>query len=149
MAGEHGTASPRGLSRLRRDKNLANDSTNSLASASSKDLAAPAMEEGGLRHSMDHALDKVIAKARRSSDDRRGSNDSAGGNRLSALVNRRRKSKQKDAGLTDSRPISVRSGDSAGDLSSALTAGNRSDLSLADGSGNSSLLTDGYSEDER
>jgi hypothetical protein len=137
----------RGLSRLRRnkDKDQANESAVSLDSHQSNSTN-DAGEGIGLRGSVDGLMVKVKSKARRSIDARRGSDESASGNRLSTLLDRtRRGSKQKNStSPMRNRPLSVHSGES-GD--NALRR-NHSDVSLANGSGNSSLLTEDYSDSE-
>nr|OQO29678.1 hypothetical protein B0A51_02583 [Rachicladosporium sp. CCFEE 5018] len=135
---------PRGLSRLRR-KDLPNASTNSLAS----DVSSNGGDSGdgsGLRSSVDGLLEKVKTRAKKSVDDRRDSDDSTTGSRLVAFIDRkRRSSKQKNGtGPSDSRRSSVQHGES----DSLDLPRSRSDLSLGDGSGNSSLLTDDYSDEE-
>jgi len=161
LSGDTIDHSPRRLSRLRlRDR--INASTSSLASNNSSGgnddpgSGEPARPEssggvgGGVRASMDKLKDRV---SRRSSDGRRGSNDSssaagAGGNRLSALVHSRsrRKSKQIEDANMVSRALSAHSTGSGEGLG---LSGNVSESSLVAGSDQSSLLTDGYSDSER
>ena len=139
-----GTPSPRGVSKLRgRNKGLASTSTSSLPNssgdsddASSKLAPRDAGDgNGGLRASVGTAIDKVKDRTRRRSvDDRRNSDDVSGG-RLSALLSKtKRKSKRDDTGDGPDRTFSV---DSVN-----ISPGNRSELSLVDGSGSSSLFTD-------
>lgn len=148
------TASSRGVSRLRRNNDGAeannqnnNQSTSSLPSRASSttgdDSADPDM-----RAHMDSALDKVKERTRRSTDERRGSEESASNKRLSALLDRGgRKWKRKEKNTAgNGNTLSVHSGESAGDL--ALSDHNRSDGSLLDEDGNSSLLTDDGSDIE-
>ncbi|KAI6837008.1 hypothetical protein KC367_g702 [Hortaea werneckii] len=134
---EHNTASPRRtLSKLRRNKGVANASTNSLASGSAD---GDDSSEGGLRVSMDAALEKVRGRARRkSADDRRGSEDTAS-RRLSGLISRKKPASKRDKqGLE--RNLSAPSGEDSLSIS-----GNRSEGSLLD-SGRSSQFTDDDSE---
>ncbi|KAI6877980.1 hypothetical protein KC360_g8905 [Hortaea werneckii] len=134
---EHNTASPRRtLSKLRRNKGVANASTNSLASGSAD---GDDSSEGGLRVSMDAALEKVRGRARRkSADDRRGSDDTAS-RRLSGLISRKKPASKRDKqGLE--RNLSAPSGEDSLSIS-----GNRSEGSLLD-SGRSSQFTDDDSE---
>lgn len=134
---EHNTASPRRtLSKLRRNKGVANASTNSLASGSAD---GDDSSEGGLRVSMDAALEKVRGRARRkSADERRGSDDTAS-RRLSGLISRKKPaSKRERQGLE--RNLSAPSGEDSLSIS-----GNRSEGSLLD-SGRSSQFTDDDSE---
>jgi len=87
---------------------------------------------------MDAAVDKVKERTRRSVDEGGGSSDTSG-KRLAGLIPRRKK-------LEVQRSLSTQSGDSGnGTLS---ISGNRSETSLPDGSGRSSLLTDDNSDDE-
>lgn len=89
---------------------------------------------------MRSSIDKVRERTRRSTDERRGSEESASGKRLSALIGRgskRLKLKEKNTG---NNTLSVHSGES-GDLAV-------SDSSLLDDDGNSSLLTDDCSDNE-
>ncbi|KAI7427147.1 hypothetical protein KC336_g6067 [Hortaea werneckii] len=134
---EHNTASPRRtLSKLRRNKGVANASTNSLASGSAD---GDDSSEGALRVSMDAALEKVRGRARRkSADDRRGSDDTAS-RRLSGLISRKKPASKRDKqGLE--RNLSAPSGEDSLSIS-----GNRSEGSLLD-SGRSSQFTDDDSE---
>ena len=132
------TPSPRNLSRLRRNKDVANASTNSLASGSAD---GDDSSEGGLRASMDAALDKVRERARRKSvDDRRGSDDTAN-RRLSGLFPRKKKASRKGSRGPE-RNLSTPAGDDKLSIS-----GNRSESSLLD-SGHSSLFTDDASDQE-
>ncbi|KAI7127766.1 hypothetical protein KC352_g31779, partial [Hortaea werneckii] len=115
---EHNTASPRRtLSKLRRNKGVANASTNSLASGSAD---GDDSSEGGLRVSMDAALEKVRGRARR-------------------LISRKKPASKRDKqGLE--RNLSAPSGEDSLSIS-----GNRSEGSLLD-SGRSSQFTDDDSE---
>ncbi|KAI7513991.1 hypothetical protein KC347_g991 [Hortaea werneckii] len=134
---DHNTASPRRtLSKLRRNKGVANASTNSLASGSAD---GDDSSEGGLRVSIDAALEKVRGRARRkSADDRRGSDDTAS-RRLSGLISRKKPASKRDKqGLE--RNLSAPSGEDSLSIS-----GNRSEGSLLD-SGRSSQFTDDDSE---
>ena len=149
---DQGAPSPRGaLSRLRRNKGPANASTNSLASASADDNDS-SEGGGGLRASMDATLERVKSRTKRAVEDRRGSNGDDGssrrgskddsGRRLSNLIPRRKRASKPNL----ERNLSAHSGDSAEGRS---IASNHSDLSLLDGSGRSSLLTDDNSDTER
>ncbi|KAI7287285.1 hypothetical protein KC345_g626 [Hortaea werneckii] len=134
---EHNTASPRRtLSKLRRNKGVANASTNSLASGSAD---GDDSSEGGLRVSMDAALEKVRGRARRkSADERRGSDDTTS-RRLSGLISRKKPAFKRDKqGLE--RNLRAPSGEDSLSIS-----GNRSEGSLLD-SGRSSQFTDDDSE---
>lgn len=95
-------------------------------------------------------MDKVKERTRRSTDERRGSEESASNRRLSALIDRgsrklKRKEKDNNNNNTtgNNNTLSVHSGDSAGDLALSDTNG-----SLLDEDGNSSLLTDDGSDIE-
>lgn len=139
---ETGTSSPRGaLSRLKRNKGLVNASNNSLGAGSAD---GDDYSEGGkgIRASMDAALEKVKDKTkRRSVDDRRGSEDMSS-KRLSSFIPGKKRASKKDApGLE--RNLSAQS---AGDSVSFIS--NRSETSLLDESGHSSLLTDDNSDME-
>ncbi|RMZ23952.1 hypothetical protein D0859_12002 [Hortaea werneckii] len=134
---EHNTASPRRtLSKLRRNKGVANASTNSLASGSAD---GDDSSEGGLRVSMDAALGKVRGRAgRKSADERRGSDDTTS-RRLSGLISRKKPASKRDKqGLE--RNLTAPSGED-----SLSIFGNRSEVSLLD-SGRSSQFTDDDSE---
>jgi len=142
------TASSRSVSRLRRQGKHATDSNNdysSRASSTGDDSTDPADMK---RSSMDAAIDKVRERARKSVDERRGSDDSASATRLSALINRKlkRKDKEKDKDSLGARnsTLAVDSGES-GEL--ALSDA-RSDGSLLDEDGHSSLLTDDGSDND-
>ena len=147
---------PRRISRLRLRERI-NASTSSLISnnssganddSTSGETAAPDSHTG-VRNSMDAAVEKLKDKVshRRSSEVRRGSNDSSaatGSRRLSTLVpgrSRRRSKQAEDANL-----VSQALGGSVEGLS---LSGNASESSLVAGSDQSSLLTDGYSDTER
>lgn len=139
-ATEQGTPSPRGaLSKLRRNKGPTNASTSSLANGSGD--GEDSSEGGGLRASMDAAFEKVKERTRRKSvDDRRGSDD-ASARRLSSIIPHRKRASKVDApGLQ--RNLSAQSGDNLS------FTGNRSESSLLDDSGHSSLLTDDNSDVE-
>ncbi|KAK5128029.1 hypothetical protein LTR85_005146 [Meristemomyces frigidus] len=142
---EPNAPSPRGaLSRLRRNKPGANASTNSLGNASADGDESESGGGGGqgLRASMDAAIEKVKDRTkRRSVDDRRGSDDNSTKRLTNLLPRKRRGSKQ--AGPELERNLSVVS---AGDNLSF--SGNRSESSLVDDSGHSSLLTDDNSDIE-
>jgi len=140
---DQNTPSPRGaLSRLRRNKGPGNASSQSLASAPADDNDS-SEGAGGLRASMDAAVGRVKERTKRAVEDRRGSNDASSrrgsvdnsGRRLSNLIPGRKRSSKPDL----VRNLSAHSGGS-GDGGSI--AGNRSDTSLIDGSGRSSLLTE-------
>lgn len=143
------TASSRSVSRLRQGKHdvpaaADNTSTPSLISRTS----SPGDDSADMRSSMDNAIDKVRERTRKSVDERRGSDDSASNKRLSALLERgTRKLKRKEKNESNTRPstLGVHSGDS-GEL--AFSDGGRSEGSLLDEDGNSSLLTDDGSEND-
>ena len=140
-ATDAGAPSPRGtFSRLRRNLGDSNESSNSLASSSNSD--DPNASPSRRLSTADGVGVKLRDRLRRKSlDDRRGSNDS--GNRLSNLMHGR-KSKLKTTKADDpEQQLSADSG--SGNLG---LLGNQSDSSLLAGSGRSSLLTDGESENE-
>jgi hypothetical protein len=98
---------------------------------------------------MDAALDKVRERTRKSVDERRGSEESASGARLSALLERgARKLKRKEKNNNPhngASTLSVHHSGESGEL--AFSDGGRSEGSLLDeDDGNSSLLTDDGSE---
>ena len=138
-------AKPSPLSKLRRNKDTANASSNSLASGSGDGEGSSESQSGGgggLRSS----IDKVKQRTRRSIDDRRGSAD-AGTNRLSKLLPRRKRSaKPEDTNGLERELSTLSSAD--GTLGSLSVSGTRSDTSLFDDSGHSSLLTDDNSDVE-
>jgi hypothetical protein len=85
---------------------------------------------------MDTAIDKVRERTRKSVDERRGSDESVSANRLSNLLERgARKLKRKE-----------KNNDNDG---ASTLAVNRSEGSLLDEDGHSSLLTDDGSDNER
>ncbi|KAF2768633.1 hypothetical protein EJ03DRAFT_328115 [Teratosphaeria nubilosa] len=130
---------PRGpLSKLRRNKGSANNSTTSLSAPVDGDDSSAS---GGLRASMEDAVGKLKDKAgrRKSVDDRSNGDEGGGSRRLTKLLPRNRK---KD-GLSPQR---TRSGDSR--TVSLLEIRNYSQTSLLDDSGHSSLLTDDTSDVE-
>ncbi|KAM0716532.1 hypothetical protein Q7P37_007977 [Cladosporium fusiforme] len=153
------TASSRGVSRLRRNPSehgaqantqSNNPSTSSLppsrASSTGDDSADPA----DMRAHMDNLTDKVKERTRRSTDERRGSEESATNKRLSALLDRgsrklKRKEKNTAGGGGSNNTLGVHSGESTGDLA---LSDERSDASLLDEDGRSSLLTDDGSDME-
>lgn len=140
-ATEPNTPPPRGaLSRLRRNKGLANASANSFGAGSTDgDESEPG---GGLRASMDAAIGKVKERTkRRSVDDRRGSDDTST-KRLSALLPRKRRGSKQDVSGPERNLSAVSTNDSL------AGSGNHSESSLVDDSGHSSLLTDDNSDVE-
>lgn len=129
------------LAKLRRNnKEIASASTSALPNhsgetASARNSGENASDDGRLRASVDAAIDRVKERTRRkSSADARSGNDDSG--RLSTLLS---KTKRK-----------IRKGDRENDLSrnNSIDAaqvghlGNRSESSLLDESGHSSLFTD-------
>lgn len=90
---------------------------------------------------MDTAIDKVRERTRKSVDERRGSDDSTSGNRLSALLNRKLKRKDKDRNNPGASTLGVHSGES-GELALSDAHSHSEEGSLLDEDGNSSLLTD-------
>ena len=145
MSTELNSPSPRlkGLSRLRRNKDPTNASTASFSSTG-EDSAGNG--SGRARNSVDAAIGKIKERtSRRSSDDRRGSTDSTG-KRLSKLVPGSRRGSKKDESAGLSRESSVQSDPAAHGVFELNR--NRSDLSLQDGSGNSSLMTEDYSDND-
>jgi len=126
----------------------ANVSTNSLVSTSADDdddstnnTNHALSGSGGLRASVDAAMDKVKERTKRSGEERRGSQDSTGKRRLSSLIPRRKRSSVPDL----PRNSSAQSGDLG---EGVFSVGNRSVTSLLAGSGRSSLLTDDNSDAE-
>jgi hypothetical protein len=134
--------SPRGtLARLRDKLGDSNESSNSLASSSNSD--DPNADLSLRPTTSDGVGTKLRDKLRRKSvDNRRDSEDS--GKRLSNLMSRSRRRKPKNVSSSDllDRQLSVDSNN--GNLGLNLST---SSLDLA-GSGGSSLLTDGESENE-
>lgn len=135
-------ASSRSVSRLRKH-DAANDSTASLASRTSS-LGDDSADN--MRSSMDNAIDKVRERTRKSVDERRGSDDSVSGNRLSALLDRgARRLKRKEKNNNGASTLGVNHSGESGEL--AFSDG-RSEGSLLDEDGNSSLLTDDGSDND-
>jgi hypothetical protein len=93
---------------------------------------------------MDGAIDKVRERARRSVDERRGSEESASGARLSALLGRgARKLKRKDKNnnsINNGSTLGVHHSGESGEL--AFSDGRSEGSLLDEEDGNSSLLTD-------
>lgn len=155
---ETGAPSSRGplsLSKLlRKDKEIDQASTNSLASSSDNGIRMSGIfqddtsEIVGLRASIDSAIDKVKERTRRrpSVDDRgleiRDSDDSR---LLSTIVQKTKRKVKKGLKVADAdseRNLSMDSGSRLG-ASELELGGNRSESSLLQyGSGRSSLLTD-------
>ena len=142
------TASSRSVSRLRRQGKHATDSNNDSSSRASSTGDGSTDPTDMKKSSMDSAIDKVRERARKSVDERRGSDDSASGARLSALITRKLKRKDKDKDKDSlgarSSTLVVDSGES-GDLALSDT---RSEGSLLDEDGHSSLLTDDGSDND-
>lgn len=128
----------RASSQPRRNKHAAGPNSasspylDSRASSTGDDLSDPA--------NMRSSIDKVRERTRRSTDERRGSEESASGKRLSALIERGSKRLKRKEKNTNGNTLGVHSGES-GDLAV-------SDGSLLDDDGNSSLLTDDCSDNE-
>ncbi|TKA82635.1 hypothetical protein B0A55_00751 [Friedmanniomyces simplex] len=142
---DSGKASPRrALSKLRRNKGPS-VSTNSLASGSGD--GEENAENGGLRASMDIAIDKLKERTKRNGDSRRNSKDDGTSRLAGFLPRRKRGSRQEDDGLE--RRLSALSGEASNSNLALSISGNRSDVSLPDDSGHSSLLTDDNSDTER
>jgi hypothetical protein len=138
---EAGSASPRGaFSKLRKNKGTATASTTSLASASAD--GDDSSESGRLRASMDASMGKGKERSRRRSTDDRGGNDDNPSRRLSSLLPRR---KRPPKDLLDVERTG--SGDS-GKKGNLSMPGSRSETSLLDDSGHSSILTDDNSDIE-
>jgi hypothetical protein len=99
---------------------------------------------------MDTALDKVRERTRKSVDERRGSDESASANRLSSLLERgarKLKRKEKNNDNNDgASTLAVNHSGESGEL--AFSDGGRSEGSLLDEDGHSSLLTDDGSDNE-
>lgn len=95
---------------------------------------------------MDNAIDKVRERTRNSVDERRGSDESASGKRLTALLERgTRRLKRKEKNNNGASSLGVNHSGESGEL--AFSDG-RSEGSLLDEDGNSSLLTDDGSDIE-
>lgn len=145
------SASSRSLSRLRPGKHDAttpdNDSTPSLTSRTS----SLGDDSSDVTSTMDGAIDKVRERARKSVDERRGSEESASGARLSALLGRgarKLKRKEKNNNNVNNGPsnlVAHHSGES-GEL--AFSDGRSEGSLLDEDDANSSLLTDDGSEND-
>ena len=145
------SATSRSLSRLRPGKHDAttpdNDSTPSLTSRTS----SLGDDSSDVTSTMDGAIDKVRERARRSVDERRGSEESASGARLSALLGRgarKLKRKEKNNNNVNNGPsnlVAHHSGES-GEL--AFSDGRSEGSLLDEDDANSSLLTDDGSEND-
>lgn len=145
------SASSRSLSRLRPGKHDAttpdNDSTPSLTSRTS----SLGDDSSDVTSTMDGAIDKVRERARRSVDERRGSEESASGARLSALLGRgARKLKRKEKNNNNiNNPPSTLGVHHSGESGELAFSDGRSEGSLLDeDDGNSSLLTDDGPEND-
>jgi ribosome-associated translation inhibitor RaiA len=143
-------ASSRSVSRLRQqgkhDATPDNDSTASLASRTS----SVGDDNADMRSSMDTAIDKVRERTRKSVDERRGSDESVSANRLSSLLERgarKLKRKEKNNDNDGASTLAVNHSGESGEL--AFSDGGRSEGSLLDEDGHSSLLTDDGSDNER
>lgn len=145
------SASSRSLSRLRPGKHDAttpdNDSTPSLASRTS----SLGDDSSDVTSTMDGAIDKVRERARKSVDERRGSEESASGARLSALLGRgARKLKRKEKNNTNinngASTLGVNHSGESGEL--AFSDGRSEGSLLDEDDANSSLLTDDGSEND-
>jgi hypothetical protein len=101
---------------------------------------------------MDGALDKVRERARKSVDERRGSEESASGARLSALLGRgarklKRKEKNNDNNVNNGPSnLGVQHSGESGEL--AFSDGRSEGSLLDEDDANSSLLTDDGSEND-
>ena len=100
---------------------------------------------------MDGAIDKVRERARRSVDERRGSEESASGARLSALLGRgarklKRKEKNNNNINNGASTLGVNHSGESGEL--ALSDGRSEGSLLDEDDANSSLLTDDGSEND-
>lgn len=99
---------------------------------------------------MDTAIDKVRERTRKSVDERRGSDESVSANRLSSLLERgarKLKRKEKDhENNNGASTLAVNHSGESGEL--AFSDGGRSEGSLLDEDGHSSLLTDDGSDNE-
>jgi hypothetical protein len=143
-----GAPSSRSVSRLRRQAKHATD-TNTASDGRTPSTGHDSTDHADMKKSsMDAAIDKVRERARKSVDERRGSDDSASQTRFSALLARKLKRKEKDKdndslGARNSTLV-VDSGES-GDLALSDT---RSEGSLLDEDGHSSLLTDDGSDND-
>jgi len=138
--------SSRSVSRLRRHgKHDTNNDSDSRTSSAGDDSTDPADMK---KSSMDAAIDKVRERARKSVDERRGSDDSASQTRFSALITRKLKRKEKDK---DKDSLSARNSTlvvDSGESGELALSDARSDGSLLDEDGHSSLLTDDGSDNE-
>jgi len=120
-------------------------STNSLANGSGD--SEEGVDNGDRRASMDVAIDKFKERTKRNGDSRRNSKDE-GTSRLRSLLGRsKRGSVQEDDGLE--RRLSALSGEASNSNLALFISGNRSNVSLPDDSGHSSLMTDDNSDTER
>ncbi|KAF2716774.1 hypothetical protein K431DRAFT_316281 [Polychaeton citri CBS 116435] len=139
---EPAASTPRSaFARLRRNKG-AETSTLSLVSSTS-DIDDKSSSGGRLMASVDRTLDKVKDRARKSTDERRGSLDER--SRLSGLISSRRNSKRKNSHDTEER-LDRSLGTQSGGI---YLSRNPSDTSFgANGSSRSSLLTDDLSDSE-
>lgn len=145
------SASSRSVSRLRPGKHDAttpdNDSTPSLASRTS----SLGDDSSDVTSTMDGAIDKVRERARKSVDERRGSEESASGARLSALLGRgARKLKRKEKNNANinngASTLGVNHSSESGEL--AFSDGRSEGSLLDEDDANSSLLTDDGSEND-
>ena len=142
LSADRGSPSPRrSYGKLRRNKGLDEARTDSMASSSAD--GDDGIESGGLRASVDGAMDKVKKRVRRLSVDDRNVDGESGPRRLSKILSRRKRSPIKDGLSSDmQRNLSSDSGFGNMDLSA-----NRSDSSLLlNESGRSSLLTEDNSD---
>lgn len=137
--------SPRGLSRLRRNKNPANGSSNSLASSLSVSKDSDAGGDGGIRSSIDRVIDRAARRGSADDGDGGGGDGSSSSRRLSAMFSRVKK--RRERGLARSESEQSADSPEGGPAPSGIP-GNQSDVSLLDASGNSSLLTEDYSDNE-
>ena len=98
------TASSRSVSRLRRQGKHPTDTNNDPSSRASSIGDDSTDTADTMKSSMDSAIDKVRERARKSVDERRGSDDSASATRLSALIARKLKRKDKDKDTSGGLP---------------------------------------------
>ncbi|KAL1301533.1 hypothetical protein AAFC00_005774 [Neodothiora populina] len=133
----------RGLSKLRRSNRKDSSKNGSCTS-----LAPAAADEGsgGIRASIDGAIEKLKDRRRKSSDDRRTSSDSNSTSRMSRLpLQLPRKSRRKRSGKDDGSPLGIDNRDNDRGISPSP-----SDMSIGlEGSGHSSLLTEESDYEEK
>lgn len=146
------SASSRSLSRLRPGKHDATTPDNDSAPSLTSRTSSLGDDSSDVTPAMDGAFDKVRERARKSVDERRGSEESASGARLSALLGRgarKLKRKEKNNNNVISNGPSTLSVHHSGESGELAFSDGRSEGSLLDeDDANSSLLTDDGSEND-